>query len=242
MGRWPGSNLFYEVKVLSYGAREQLYTVIYKDGTELELSEQDIKNATGFRQRSRSRSRSPSRRRSRSRSPGRTTRRSSSRTAAAVATANITESAPPTSSSASRRSERVKEVLEVRLTPVVARTEEKNGSNHEKSEHNDTNQSEEVELCQYGDRARRLSSQYGDGGMRLSSQYGDRARRLSSQYGDGKLLSYIRRRRAQASRAASKPGSRYNLGAPEKDDTARRSLLLSPPPTECSVAWCCYGV
>ncbi|XP_030205789.1 delta(14)-sterol reductase LBR isoform X3 [Gadus morhua] len=143
MGRWPGSNLFYEVKVLSYGAREQLYTVIYKDGTELELSEQDIKNATGFRQRSRSRSRSPSRRRSRSRSPGRTTRRSSSRTAAAVATANITESAPPTSSSASRRSERVKEVLEVRLTPVqVARTEEKNGSNHEKSEHNDTNQAE----------------------------------------------------------------------------------------------------
>ncbi|CAL8395582.1 unnamed protein product [Arctogadus glacialis] len=151
MGRWPGSNLFYEVKVLSYDAQELLYTVIYKDGTELELSEQDIKNATGFRQRSRSRSRSPSRRRSRSRSPGRTPRRSSSRTAAAVATANMTESAPPTSSSAaptsssaSRRSERVKEVLEVRLTPVqVTRTEEKNGSNHEKSEHNDTNQKAE---------------------------------------------------------------------------------------------------
>ena len=43
MGRWPGSSLFYEVKVLSYDPRELLYTVIYKDGTELELNEQDIK-------------------------------------------------------------------------------------------------------------------------------------------------------------------------------------------------------
>ena len=43
MGRWPGSSLFYEVKVLSYDPGELLYTVIYKDGTELELNEQDIK-------------------------------------------------------------------------------------------------------------------------------------------------------------------------------------------------------
>ncbi|XP_071019173.1 delta(14)-sterol reductase LBR isoform X5 [Oncorhynchus clarkii lewisi] len=80
MGRWPGSSLFYEVKVLSYDAKNQLYTVIYKDGTELELREADMKNPTGFKPSRRSRSRSPSRRRSRSRSPARTTRRSSSRT------------------------------------------------------------------------------------------------------------------------------------------------------------------
>lgn len=45
MGRWPGSNLYYEVKVLRFDAKSQLYTVIYKDGTELELKEQDIKVA-----------------------------------------------------------------------------------------------------------------------------------------------------------------------------------------------------
>lgn len=49
MGRWPGSNLYYEVKVLSYDAKSQLYTVIYKDGTELELREQDIKVSHTFR-------------------------------------------------------------------------------------------------------------------------------------------------------------------------------------------------
>lgn len=43
MGRWPGSSLYYEVKVLGFDVKEQLYTVIYKDGTELELKEQDIK-------------------------------------------------------------------------------------------------------------------------------------------------------------------------------------------------------
>ncbi|XP_028857905.1 delta(14)-sterol reductase-like [Denticeps clupeoides] len=80
MGRWPGSNLYYEVKVLTYDPDSQLYTVIYKDGTELDLKETDIKSNVSFRQTSgRSRSRSPSRRRSRSRSPARTTRRSSAR-------------------------------------------------------------------------------------------------------------------------------------------------------------------
>uniref|UniRef100_A0A3B5KM36 Delta(14)-sterol reductase LBR n=1 Tax=Xiphophorus couchianus TaxID=32473 RepID=A0A3B5KM36_9TELE len=83
MGRWPGSSLYYEVKVLGYDAKSRLYTVIYKDGTELELKEQDIMVlVTSFQQRTRSRSRSnsrsPGRRRSRSRSPARTTRRSSS--------------------------------------------------------------------------------------------------------------------------------------------------------------------
>lgn len=42
MGRWPGSSLYYEVNVLSFDAKSLLYTVIYKDGTELELKEQDI--------------------------------------------------------------------------------------------------------------------------------------------------------------------------------------------------------
>lgn len=139
MGRWPGSNLYYEVKVLRHSAKTQLYTVIYKDGTELELKEADIKSVTGFKQafgrsRSRSRSRSPARtRRSRSRSPARTSRRSSSHT---------TET----------RRDKLKDVLEVRLTPVARRasgaspgiTERKtaplvNNSNneHEKKEEND---------------------------------------------------------------------------------------------------------
>uniref|UniRef100_A0A8C2B7Q5 Delta(14)-sterol reductase LBR n=1 Tax=Cyprinus carpio TaxID=7962 RepID=A0A8C2B7Q5_CYPCA len=106
MGRWPGSNLYYEVKVLSYDNKTRLYTVIYKDGTELELKESDITSLTVFKQgvtrsRSRSRSRSPGRpRRSRSRSPARTPRRSSSRTTDV-------------------HKEKLKEALEVRLTPVV---------------------------------------------------------------------------------------------------------------------------
>ncbi|KAM4633298.1 delta(14)-sterol reductase LBR [Polymixia lowei] len=134
MGRWPGSNLYYEVKVLGFDPKSQLYTVIYKDGTELELSEQDIRSAAGFRARSRSRSRSPSRRRSRSRSPARTTRRSSSRTAAAVATAAITESTP-----ASRRDPRLRDVMQIRLSPVPSKQVENNSNNkHEKKEENDT--------------------------------------------------------------------------------------------------------
>uniref|UniRef100_A0A8C7QWH2 Delta(14)-sterol reductase LBR n=1 Tax=Oncorhynchus mykiss TaxID=8022 RepID=A0A8C7QWH2_ONCMY len=105
MGRWPGSSLFYEVKVLSYDAKNQLYTVIYKDGTELELREADMKNPTGFKpsRRSRSRSRSPSRRRSRSRSPARTTRRSSSRTVSGTFIAETHNS---------RKEPKLKEVLE----------------------------------------------------------------------------------------------------------------------------------
>ncbi|XP_045917068.1 delta(14)-sterol reductase LBR [Micropterus dolomieu] len=127
MGRWPGSSLYYQVKVLGFDAKSQLYTVIYKDGTELELKEQDIKSAAGFqsRARSRSRSRSPGRRRSRSRSPARTTRRSSSRTAAAVAAAAITESAP-----SSRRDSDLKDAVEVRLSPLQQTKAAENNSNN----------------------------------------------------------------------------------------------------------------
>ncbi|XP_067240246.1 delta(14)-sterol reductase LBR [Chanodichthys erythropterus] len=125
MGRWPGSNLYYEVKVLSYDSKTRLYTVIYKDGTELELKESDITSTIVFKQgvvrsRSRSRSRSPGRtRRSRSRSPARTSRRSSSRTTDV-------------------RKEKLKEALEVRLTPVPMTHENNSNSTHEKKEENNT--------------------------------------------------------------------------------------------------------
>ncbi|XP_021467747.2 delta(14)-sterol reductase LBR isoform X2 [Oncorhynchus mykiss] len=125
MGRWPGSSLFYEVKVLSYDAKNQLYTVIYKDGTELELREADMKNPTGFKpsRRSRSRSRSPSRRRSRSRSPARTTRRSSSRTVSGTFIAETHNS---------RKEPKLKEVLEAK--PI----ENNINNKHEMTEENDT--------------------------------------------------------------------------------------------------------
>ncbi|XP_045309245.1 delta(14)-sterol reductase LBR isoform X1 [Leopardus geoffroyi] len=109
-GRWPGSSLYYEVEILSHDSGSQLYTVKYKDGTELELKESDIKPLTSFRQRkSGSASSSPSRRRgsrsrSRSRSPGRPPR-SSRRSASASHRADIKGMR--------------KEVLEVKLTPLV---------------------------------------------------------------------------------------------------------------------------
>ncbi|KAM6905903.1 delta(14)-sterol reductase LBR isoform 3-T3 [Lycodopsis pacificus] len=136
MGRWPGSSLYYEVKVLGFDAKSSLYTVIYKDGTELELKEQDIKNASDFsiRPRSRSRSRSPGRR-SRSRSPARTTRRSPSRKAAAVAAAALTDGPP-----SSRRDTRLKDTPEVRLSPLQQTKAAENNSNNgqEKKEENNT--------------------------------------------------------------------------------------------------------
>ncbi|KAM6278803.1 delta(14)-sterol reductase LBR isoform 1-T1 [Porphyrio hochstetteri] len=85
MGRWPGSVLYYEVQVTSYDDASHIYTVKYKDGTELALKESDIKSQSSFKHRkSHSSSSSPSRRsssRSHSRSPGRpakSRRRSSS--------------------------------------------------------------------------------------------------------------------------------------------------------------------
>ncbi|XP_062828684.1 delta(14)-sterol reductase LBR [Anolis carolinensis] len=79
MGRWPGSVLYYEVQVTSYDDLNHLYTVKYKDGTELQLKESEMKAVSSFRLRkSSSSSGSPSRRSSsrsrsgsRSRSPGR---------------------------------------------------------------------------------------------------------------------------------------------------------------------------
>ncbi|KAM5238847.1 delta(14)-sterol reductase LBR [Ctenodactylus gundi] len=112
-GRWPGSSLYYEVEVLSYDGKAQLYTVKYKDGTELELKEADIKPLTSFKLRkSSSTSSSPSRRRgsrgsrsrSRSRSPGRPPK-GPRRSASASHQADVKEA---------RR-----EILEVKLTPLV---------------------------------------------------------------------------------------------------------------------------
>ncbi|KAJ1148757.1 hypothetical protein NDU88_001583 [Pleurodeles waltl] len=74
MGRWPGSSLYYEVKVVSLDASSHLYTVKYKDGTTLELKESDLKAISSFKTKKKgSASNSPSRSgsRSRSRSPGR---------------------------------------------------------------------------------------------------------------------------------------------------------------------------
>ncbi|KAL2770736.1 delta(14)-sterol reductase LBR [Daubentonia madagascariensis] len=109
-GRWPGSSLYYEVEILSHDSNSQLYTVKYKDGTELELKESDIKPLTSFRQRkSGSTSSSPSRRRgsrsrSRSRSPGRPLK-GSRRSASASHQADFKGAR--------------KEVLEVKLTPLI---------------------------------------------------------------------------------------------------------------------------
>ncbi|XP_006871199.1 PREDICTED: lamin-B receptor [Chrysochloris asiatica] len=109
-GRWPGSSLYYEVEIQSHDSNSQLYIVKYKDGTELELKENDIKPLTSFRQRkSGSSSSSPSRRRgsrsrSRSRSPGRPPK-SSRRSVSASHQADIKEIK--------------KEILEVKLTPLV---------------------------------------------------------------------------------------------------------------------------
>ncbi|KAM8846800.1 delta(14)-sterol reductase LBR isoform 2-T2 [Synchiropus picturatus] len=128
MGRWPGSNLYYEVKVLGYDLDSGYYTVIYKDGTELELREQDMKNPTTFqlRSRSRSRSRSPGRRSSRSRSPARTTRRSTSRA--------VTESAPQP-----RKDKKLNDSVQVKLSPLVTKKVENNSNNkHEKNEEKQT--------------------------------------------------------------------------------------------------------
>ncbi|NXX93303.1 LBR protein, partial [Centropus bengalensis] len=75
MGRWPGSVLYYEVEVTHYDDVSHLYTVKYKDGTELALKESDIRSQSSFKHRkNQSSSSSPSRKsrsRSRSRSPGR---------------------------------------------------------------------------------------------------------------------------------------------------------------------------
>ncbi|XP_040286497.1 delta(14)-sterol reductase LBR isoform X2 [Bufo bufo] len=84
MARWPGSNLYFEIQILSFDSSSQLYSVLFKDGTDMNIKESDIRSLHMFRpkkgssspsrrrSRSRSRSRSPARTPSHRRSPGRT--------------------------------------------------------------------------------------------------------------------------------------------------------------------------
>ncbi|CAH2255710.1 lamin-B receptor isoform X1 [Pelobates cultripes] len=107
MGRWPGSSLYYEVKVVSFDVPSQLYTVRYKnDGTVFKLKEADMKHLNVFRNKKRS-SVSPSRRRSRSRS------RSPARRSKSPSRTPKSDNQLP-----NLQSELRKEVLKVQLTPL----------------------------------------------------------------------------------------------------------------------------
>lgn len=155
-GRWPGSSLYYEVEILSHDSSSQLYTVKYKDGTELELRENDIKPLTSFRQRkSGSTSSSPSRRRgsrsrSRSRSPGRPPK-SSRRSASASQQADIKEMR--------------KEVLEVKLTPLVLQpfgnSVNRYNGEPEHRERNDLPRKNAQEKFHLSEESSYISAQYG---------------------------------------------------------------------------------
>ncbi|XP_018412009.1 PREDICTED: lamin-B receptor [Nanorana parkeri] len=107
MGRWPGSSLYYEVQIVSFDPLSQLYTVRYKDGTELDLKEGDMKALSAFRKKgssaspSRRRSRSRSRSPARIRSPGRTPKKSQQPSPVPVA-----------------RDSRKGDLLKVQLTPL----------------------------------------------------------------------------------------------------------------------------
>ncbi|XP_023808787.1 lamin-B receptor isoform X2 [Oryzias latipes] len=136
MGRWPGSSLYYEVQVLSFDAASRLYTVIYKDKTELELKEQDVMNISSFQNRTRSRSRSPGRRRSRSRSPARTTRRSSSRSA-------VAEKPPP-----SDRDAKVKDGMEGSLSPPLNKGDQNSNKTQDKDNNADSKRPVSLSLLQ----------------------------------------------------------------------------------------------
>ncbi|XP_075719500.1 delta(14)-sterol reductase LBR [Rhinoderma darwinii] len=80
--RWPGSTLYFEVNIVSFDSTTQLYSVLFSDGTEMKLKENDILSLNIFRikknsvspsrrrSRSRTRSRSPARTQPRGRSPG----------------------------------------------------------------------------------------------------------------------------------------------------------------------------
>ncbi|XP_029448948.1 delta(14)-sterol reductase [Rhinatrema bivittatum] len=107
MGRWPGSSLYYEVEVVSFDDTTERYTVKYKDGTELELKESDIKYITSFRSKKRrSGSSSPSRRRSRSRSrsPGRSSKNTQRRS---------------NSQGSEVKDIKKDDILEIKLTPLL---------------------------------------------------------------------------------------------------------------------------
>ncbi|XP_077138306.1 delta(14)-sterol reductase LBR isoform X2 [Ranitomeya variabilis] len=106
MGKWPGSGLYFEIRIVSFDSSKQLYSVVFKDGTDMELKESEIQPLSLFRSKKgstspsrRSRSRSRTRSRSPARSPGRTPK-SAKKSSPAV------------------RDSRKGEYLKVRLTPL----------------------------------------------------------------------------------------------------------------------------
>ncbi|MBN3277033.1 LBR protein, partial [Polyodon spathula] len=137
MGRWPGSSLYYEVKVMDYDTSTQLYTVKYKDGTELELREADLQSCkVSFCQPNAEKSLTLSptfffflnqkmnlfknRRESSRSNSSRTTRRSSSRGREA------------------KKEVKVQEVLEVTMSPLPKSVINNINNPHMKKEVNDT--------------------------------------------------------------------------------------------------------
>ncbi|NP_001079301.1 lamin B receptor S homeolog isoform X1 [Xenopus laevis] len=115
MGRWPGSSLYYEVQVVGFNSKSQEYKVLYKDGTDLDLKEGDIKRQNIF---NRKRSSSPSRRRSRSRSrsPGRS--RSPARRRSPLRPSSPGRPAKNGHQSSLIRDIKKGDTLQVHLTPV----------------------------------------------------------------------------------------------------------------------------
>ncbi|KAM6166037.1 delta(14)-sterol reductase LBR [Erethizon dorsatum] len=172
-GRWPGSSLYYEVEILSYDGKSQLYTVKYKDGTELELKENDIKPLTSFKQRkSSSVSSSPSRRRgsrgsrsrSRSRSPGRPLKSSWRSTSASHHT---------------DAREMRREILEVKLTPLILKP-----FGNSISTYNGGPEPEPSEEKDMPHRATQLQFIMSQEGSNVSTQYSLRPRREEIKFNE----------------------------------------------------------
>uniref|UniRef100_A0A8C4Q6G3 Delta(14)-sterol reductase TM7SF2 n=1 Tax=Eptatretus burgeri TaxID=7764 RepID=A0A8C4Q6G3_EPTBU len=65
MCRWPGSDVWFQGQILAYNEETQQYSVVYGDGTQYDLQDDDILSVRSFGLRSHS-----SRSRSRSQSPG----------------------------------------------------------------------------------------------------------------------------------------------------------------------------
>ncbi|CAN2390823.1 Receptor [Pristimantis euphronides] len=111
MGRWPGSNLYFEVQVGLFDSRKQLYSVQFKDGTEMDLKESDIRSMSIFR--AKKSSASPSRKRSRSRTRSRSPARTQSQGRSPVHSPKTAQKPSPIT-----RDSRKGDVLKVHLTPL----------------------------------------------------------------------------------------------------------------------------
>ncbi|XP_072356397.1 delta(14)-sterol reductase LBR isoform X2 [Scyliorhinus torazame] len=133
MGRWPGSQLYYEVRVTGYNKSTQLYAVKYKDGTELNLKESDVKPLNYFKTKKRSISRQRSRSRSRSPARTQTPKRSTSRGREAkkpVQKEEVQKKDPPTTKFIHQLQENS---TNSKTTPVTDFKEEKEENNTKKT-------------------------------------------------------------------------------------------------------------